>query len=89
MAGTVSVGLCWLAKGRAATPPGKRRGPVLANRYVGLACESRGMNAVEADSDALDLAYRLLDVHVHLLNVVDVVDPRGIQGAGCLCDGFG
>ncbi|MDE2859874.1 MAG: hypothetical protein OXL35_00055 [Chloroflexota bacterium] len=47
------------------------------------------MNAVEADSDALDLAYRLLDVHVHLLDVVDVVDPRGIQGAGCLCDGFG
>ena len=28
-----------------------------------------------------DLAYRLLNVHMHLL---DVVDPRGIQGAGCV-----
>ena len=36
------------------------------------------LQAVEAGSDALDLAYRLLNVHVHLLGVV----PLGIQGAG-------
>ncbi len=63
--------------------PCEGSGPVFANCYVGLACESRGMNAVEADSDALDLAYRLLNVHKRLLVVV--VDPPGIQGAVCVC----
>ncbi len=46
-----------------------------------------GREAAEADCDALDLVYRLLNVHVHLL--IDLVDPRGIRGAGRLCVGFG
>jgi len=53
---------------------------LLADCYVGLACERSGREALKADSDALDLAYQLLRVHVHLLFIVD---PRGIQGAGC------
>ena len=38
-----------------------------------------GRESAEADCDALDLAYRLLNVHTHLLVVVD---PRGIRDAG-------
>ena len=39
----------------------------------------QGRQAAEADSDALDLAYRLLNVHKHLL--LNVVDSRSIRGA--------
>ena len=56
---------------------------MLASCYGGLACERPGREALRADFDALDLACRLLSVHVHLLsNVSNVVDPHGIQGAG-------
>ena len=37
--------------------------------------------SAEADCDALAPAYQLLNVHMHLLVVLD---PRGIQGAGCV-----
>ena len=38
-----------------------------------------GRQTAEADCDALELAYRLLNVHMHLLGVID---PHGIQSAG-------
>ena len=79
--------------------PCEGSGPVFANCYVGLVCERleppvvsrrrnlqtecRSVKAAKADSDALDLAYRLLNVHKRLLVVV--VDPPGIQGAVCVC----
>ncbi len=40
-----------------------------------------GCRGIEADCDALNPAYRLLNVHIHLLGVVD---PRGIRGAACV-----
>ncbi len=52
---------------------------MLANCCVDLVCERPGHQAAEADCDTLGLTYRSLNVHVHLL---DVVDSRGIQGAG-------
>ena len=57
-------------------------GPPVVSRRRNLQTECRGVKAAEADCDALDLACRLLNVHMHLL--FDVVDPRGIQGAGCV-----
>ena len=64
-----------LAKRRAASP---ERGAALGSPTA----VRLGREAAEADCYALDLAYRLLNVHVYLLVVV--VDPRGIQGAGCV-----
>ena len=47
---------------------------------VGVSRPMPEHQTAEADCDALDLAYRLLNVHKHLL--FDVGDPCGIQGAG-------
>ena len=52
---------------------------MLANCYGGLGVERRGVKPNESDRDALGLAYRLPNVHTHLLAVVG---PRGIQSAG-------
>ena len=46
---------------------------------MGPSIERPGRQTAGADCDALDPAYRLLNVHVHLL---DVVDSRGILGTG-------
>ena len=94
MAGTVSVGLCWLAKRRAAPLFGEKEAALCLPTAVGSEPPSAatrwppsrepGREAAEADRDALYLAYRLLNVHVHLLSVVD---PCSIQGA-VVCDGI-
>ncbi len=53
--------------------------PVVSD--VGTPGRTPGRRAVKADSDVFYPAYRLLNVHMHLL---DVVDPRGIHSADCL-----
>ncbi len=51
---------------------------------AGSTSQMPGRQAVKADSDALDLAYQLLNVHVHLLSVAD---PCRTSTAGVVGDG--
>ena len=72
--------LGWVLYARGRKPRRQRRG--------GLQAGLSGCQTAEAGYDALGLAYGLLNVHVHLLFVVDLGDPRGIGGAG-RCEWFG
>ena len=60
--------------------------PVFSDARLRAGC--RSVHAAEADCDALDLAYLLLNVHMHLLVVV-VDSPRTASRARVVCDGSG
>ena len=70
----------WVLRARGRTPRRQRRREPPSRMP--------GRQTAEADCNALGLAYRLLNVHVHLLFVVGLGDPRGIGGAG-RCEWFG
>ena len=61
---------------------------MLANCYVGPCVLEAGRQPVEADSDALDLACRLLNVHRHLLSVLWLIRAAS-RARVVVCDGVG
>ena len=66
-------------KGR--LPPERRDGPFVPRLLWGPCVREAGASLV---SNPTATPYQLLNVHMHLLFLV--VDPRGIQGAGCVSD---